>query len=208
MIDKKKTRKELETNFKKQVFIDAAIKVFAAQGFQKTSIEMIASETGYAAGTIYNYFKSKEELYGAALNYIGNTFLESLKAAIGGIKDPFEKLRQFVIFKFNFGIKNIDFIRVIFSEETTFEWHLKKESRISSRTHIYNKVMEIELSIIKDCQKAGKLQKGEPALLTTLLDSFFDGYFLYRLKNNQKELITKEIGKIFEYFIKGFGTER
>ncbi len=208
MNENKKTRKELETNFKKKVLLDAAIKIFAANGFQKTSVEMIASKTGYAVGTIYNYFKSKEEFYEEAVNYIGNLFFESLNASIGEIEDPYEKLKYFVFFKLEFGDKNFDFIKFIITEDSAFEWNLKKELRLSNKNKIYESIIEIETSMIKDCQKAGKLKKVDSALITALLDSIIDGYFFYWLRSEKKEPLAKGTEKIFEFFMKGFGTGR
>jgi len=40
----------------------AAIRVFSREGFHRSRMQEIALEAGLAVGTIYNYFKSKEEL--------------------------------------------------------------------------------------------------------------------------------------------------
>lgn len=42
--------------------MDAAMALFAEQGYQSTSISMIAARAGISKGLMYNYFKSKEEL--------------------------------------------------------------------------------------------------------------------------------------------------
>ena len=47
---------------KKQLILDAAMKLFAQEGFHATSISAIAKEVGIAKGLLYNYFESKEDL--------------------------------------------------------------------------------------------------------------------------------------------------
>lgn len=47
---------------RRNLILDAAIEVIAQHGFQRTSIKQIAKHAGVADGTIYNYFKNKEEL--------------------------------------------------------------------------------------------------------------------------------------------------
>lgn len=47
---------------RRNLIIDAAIDVIAERGFQRTTIKQIASKAGVADGTIYNYFKNKDEI--------------------------------------------------------------------------------------------------------------------------------------------------
>jgi AcrR family transcriptional regulator len=47
---------------KKQLIMDAALELFAEDGYAHTSIERIAEHAGIAKGLIYSYFKSKDDL--------------------------------------------------------------------------------------------------------------------------------------------------
>jgi len=47
---------------RKQQIIDVALKLFAAKGYESTSISKIAMEANISKGLIYNYFESKEDL--------------------------------------------------------------------------------------------------------------------------------------------------
>lgn len=51
----------------KQKLFDAALKLFAAQGYFTTTVEQITAEAGVSKGLVYNYFTSKEELLVALL---------------------------------------------------------------------------------------------------------------------------------------------
>ena len=50
------------TNNKKELIIDAAIKVFARKGFYNSKVADVAKKAGVADGTIYLYFKNKDDL--------------------------------------------------------------------------------------------------------------------------------------------------
>lgn len=52
-------------NEKRQRIMDAALKVFAAQGVHGTPVPPIAQEAGVSVGSLYRYFDSKEELVNA-----------------------------------------------------------------------------------------------------------------------------------------------
>lgn len=57
-----------KTNGKYHQILEAAIKVFAQQGFHQATISQIAREAGVADGTIYLYFKNKEDIM---VNFFG-----------------------------------------------------------------------------------------------------------------------------------------
>jgi AcrR family transcriptional regulator len=47
---------------KRRQILDAAVRVFARQGFHSTRVSDIADEAGVAYGLVYHYFKSKDEV--------------------------------------------------------------------------------------------------------------------------------------------------
>lgn len=51
---------------KRQQITEAAIEVFARNGFQGTSMEDVAERAGVAKGSLYGYFRNKEDLFYAA----------------------------------------------------------------------------------------------------------------------------------------------
>jgi len=58
-----KERKEREKERRRQQIIIAAKRIFSAKGFNKATMEDIAKEAEISPGTIYIYFKNKDELY-------------------------------------------------------------------------------------------------------------------------------------------------
>ncbi|MFX0075922.1 MAG: TetR/AcrR family transcriptional regulator [Candidatus Hermodarchaeota archaeon] len=59
----KKSRKERETELRRQIIIEAAERLFLSEGYEKTTMDEIARQSEFSKGTLYNYFKSKDELY-------------------------------------------------------------------------------------------------------------------------------------------------
>lgn len=55
-------RKE-QKETRKQIMLDAATALFVEQGFQKTTMDMIAARANFGVATLYKYFQSKEGLY-------------------------------------------------------------------------------------------------------------------------------------------------
>jgi AcrR family transcriptional regulator len=58
-----KERKKREREMRRQQIMVAAKRVFTQKGFEKSTVEDIAREAELSPGTLYLYFKSKDELY-------------------------------------------------------------------------------------------------------------------------------------------------
>jgi AcrR family transcriptional regulator len=62
--------------------VDTALKLFCEHGFRATGIDTVLRESGVAKKTLYNHFKSKDELIVAALHKRDEDFLGNLRARI------------------------------------------------------------------------------------------------------------------------------
>lgn len=67
MVPSRQERKENITKIRKQQILAAALAVFSKKGFAAATTVEIAQVAGIAEGTIYNYFKSKRELFIAVI---------------------------------------------------------------------------------------------------------------------------------------------
>ena len=76
--------------------INAAIKVFAEHGFHNSKISQIAKEAGVADGTIYLYFKNKDDILISLFEEKMGEIVERLEAQIAQETDPVAKLQRFV----------------------------------------------------------------------------------------------------------------
>jgi TetR/AcrR family transcriptional regulator, cholesterol catabolism regulator len=74
------TARARQADQRRSELIDAALRLFAEQGFRATTIADIATATGTAHGLVYHYFSSKDELLEAVLQRY--TFLPRLRALL------------------------------------------------------------------------------------------------------------------------------
>lgn len=97
--------------------IEAAIKCFAQKGFHAASIKDIVDEVGIAKGSLYLYFKSKEELLIASIEYILQQIRSSLSESSHTHQlDPREKLSQIITDQLRFSLNYRDFISILMNE--------------------------------------------------------------------------------------------
>jgi TetR/AcrR family fatty acid metabolism transcriptional regulator len=79
---------------KREAILRAAIQVFAHNGYFNSKVADIAREAGVADGTVYLYFKSKEEILHSIFDRSVEEAIAEARKLLEGITDPREKLRQ------------------------------------------------------------------------------------------------------------------
>src|SRR3954465_9363078 len=88
-------------NDKRGRIMDAAIKVFAERGFHTATVAEIARAAGVADGTIYLYFKSKDELLLSIFDESMAELRERARAAANGVSSSLEALREVCLVHMN-----------------------------------------------------------------------------------------------------------
>jgi TetR/AcrR family fatty acid metabolism transcriptional regulator len=81
---------------KPQQIIDAAVRVFARKGYFNSRVSDIAREAGIAAGTIYLYFKTKEDVLVTVFREKMAEFVATLWRAIASEPDAVAKIERLV----------------------------------------------------------------------------------------------------------------
>ena len=79
---------------KREAILRSAIKVFARRGFFNSKVADIAGEAGIADGTVYLYFKSKDEILHSIFDRAMEEFIAEGRREIAEISDPRTKLRR------------------------------------------------------------------------------------------------------------------
>src|SRR5437016_7301312 len=79
---------------KREAILRAAIRVFANNGYFNSKVADIARAAGVADGTVYLYFKSKEEILHSVFDRSMEDAIADGRKRLEGVNDPREKLRR------------------------------------------------------------------------------------------------------------------
>ena len=82
---------------KREAILRAAISVFAHNGYFNSKVADIAREAGVADGTVYLYFKSKEDILHSIFDRSVEEALDAARNQVTQISDPSERLRQIAL---------------------------------------------------------------------------------------------------------------
>jgi len=139
---------------KKQLIIQAAIEVFSKNNFQNATISEIAKKANVAEGTIYQYFKNKEDLFFSIPVEKTKEFCRELELHLQGIHGVFNKIRKFIWYYLYFFKMNPEYARTLMLEMRVSKSFVKTKSYKSFKPFT-NQILEI----IEEGQREGMIRK-------------------------------------------------
>jgi TetR/AcrR family transcriptional regulator, multidrug resistance operon repressor len=81
---------KMEIPEKKKAILESALVLITEKGFQGSPMSQVATKAGVAAGTIYHYFESKDELIGEIFKYVSEGRKEAIYVNVDSSK-PFKE---------------------------------------------------------------------------------------------------------------------
>ena len=116
MADKKMSRRERDKLRQRKEILSTALGLFSEKGYHNVTMHEIAQKTEFAIGTLYNFFKNKEDLYKAMILEQMDRYHDELMKAIAGPADEMDKLRNYSKMKGELFRADISLIRLYFAE--------------------------------------------------------------------------------------------
>jgi TetR/AcrR family fatty acid metabolism transcriptional regulator len=114
---------------KRRVILDAAVRVFARQGFHTCRVSDIADDAGVAYGLVYHYFSSKEQILDTLFLERWDVMLVAIAQADATQQAPREKLRAIAAFIIDSYRHDPELMKVIIVEVT-------RAANTFGRTHL------------------------------------------------------------------------
>jgi len=191
--------KTMDYNEKQVQIIDTAERLFAAKGFEGTSVRDIAQEAGINIAMISYYFGSKEKLIEAIFAYrISYTRLTMLSVLQDKNMTATEKIEKIIDSYIDKMMKNQCFYRLMAQERSILELHNISGLVYDSKT----KNMDMIKKIISEGQKSGEFRRNIDVslLMATMIGTsnhFILSQEFYKRYNNMKEMPGDEFEKHF-----------
>jgi len=113
-----RNRRDRVSADKRRMILDAAVRVFARQGFHVCRVSDIADEAGVAYGLVYHYFASKDEVLDTLFLERWNVMLELIREVDSRPLPAREKLREIASFIVDSYRHDPDLMKVIIVEVT------------------------------------------------------------------------------------------
>ncbi len=138
----KPRRKDLPEN-RRACILKAARCVFARQGFTGTVVDDIATQAGIAKGTLYLYFKSKEEIFLAALVQDARCLNEVTRQRMLAVESWEHKVKSYVDIRMEYLETHQDFLRIYLAEIRSM---MVRGKRVDAELHEVMRDSETQLA--------------------------------------------------------------
>jgi TetR/AcrR family transcriptional regulator, fatty acid metabolism regulator protein len=178
--------------------------VFAKQGFSQSSISQIAREAGVADGTIYLYFKNKDDILVQFFSYKARQVFARFREEVDKADNTIGKLKN-LIHRHLEEFQNDRNMAVVYQAETHQSIRLFEE-QIKEMSKMY---LDIVLEIVEQGQEEGVIRKDlYLGLVKRFILGAVDGVINTWLHSGGKYDLVSMADPLVELFIEGIGTKR
>jgi TetR/AcrR family fatty acid metabolism transcriptional regulator len=180
--------------------LEAAERAFTRRGWASTKIADIAREAGLAAGTLYNYFESKEQILESLIEWRGGQVVEKITAIAHGAGTPLSRLREYTSWMLHH--LETDGIAVRIYAEARSGLPLKPAQRCCSDN--YQRHLDISRELIAEAQAARELRVDvDTEDLVMALAGIIGGHINAWLQTPTKGALAQRVNRIYDLFLKG-----
>ncbi|MCK4378134.1 MAG: TetR/AcrR family transcriptional regulator [Deltaproteobacteria bacterium] len=203
MAQEKLSRRDRDKLRQRQEMLGAALTLFSEKGYHNVSMQEIAETAEFAIGTLYKFFKNKEDLYKSLILEQADRFHVALRKALAETDDEIEKLRNYVRAKGTVFMGNVPTVRLYFAETRGASFNIKAGLDDEIREQ-YNLILQDLAAILVSGIKKGRFQKiAEPYHLAVALDSLCNAFLHLWLEAPEQHPYPQDPDKILNIFFKG-----
>ena len=189
-------------NNKYHLILEAAVKVFARQGFYQSTVAQIAKEAGVADGTIYLYFKNKDDILVQFFSFRTKQVFDRFRAEVKKAENSLDKLRNLIRRHLTEFQQDRD-MAVVYQVETHQNSRLA-ESQIREMAQMYQDLIS---EIVELGQQEGRIRKD---LYVGLVKRFVlggvDEVINTWLHSEKAYDLVSMADPLVELFVRGIGT--
>jgi AcrR family transcriptional regulator len=175
---------------KRCAILDAARAVFSRKGYSETAVDDVAEEAGVAKGTLYLYFKSKEELYLAALVSDVRAMAVEGRREMERSRRLREKLRAFLRVRLEYTKSRQDFLRIYLAEYGSI---FVKTALSRELIHVLKQNMRYVAKEIEEASRRGEIGPVPPGAAAAALFDLSRGLIERRLLGWKEFQIANEV---------------
>lgn len=187
---------------KRALILKAATKLFARRGFFNAQVADVAREAGIAAGTVYLYFRSKDDLLISIFERTMHEGLEAARQALVGVSDPVERLRR---------LARVHLTRLGQDRDlaVVFQVELRQSTKFMERcsSTLLQDYLHAIRDAVADAQTAGRFRREvSPTFAAKMLYGALDEMATNWILSRRRYALAAQADKVVDLFVNGMTT--
>ena len=188
---------------KPQQIIDAAVRVFARNGYYNSRVSDIAREAGIASGTIYLYFKTKDEILVTLFREKMARFVARVRGEIAAERDAVAKIRRLVALHFHVMQENPELAEVLQVELRQGQKFFRGAS-----AHEVSAYFDLIESVLQEGMVAGQIRRDlSTKVATKMLFGAMDQLATSWVLGKRKYRLTDAAEPVARIFLQGVAAD-
>lgn len=200
----KSKRKEMELQRRRGEILSQAERIFSAKGFYNTTMAEIADASGFAIGTLYQYFEGKEKLYTVMVSEKLDRMYKEIRDAVNGVERIRDKIETLVRAHFHFVENNIDFCNLFIRGEGASLTKGEMILRDKMIADYLNHVGYVEY-IMRWGIETNSLKKMEPRMMAYVLLGIIRSFIFNWMLDNKNNHLSNKVDCVLDVFLTGVG---
>jgi TetR/AcrR family transcriptional regulator len=177
-VDRRNQRRLRQQDLSRTHLLDAAEEIFGLRGFAMATLKEIAELAGFAVGSVYLFFPSKEELFRAVWLRRGQEFMPGMTQVVVDSpddQDALARLHGLIDFQVGFFRAHPAFGRLYlrFSGTADAVHGVTVDPTVQLR---FDEAMRMQAELFTEGQRAGIFRDGDPAVLSRMFSGLVHAY--------------------------------
>jgi AcrR family transcriptional regulator len=202
MKEKNLSRKEKERLWRRRHMLSSALELFAEKGYHNISMHKIAMKAEFAIGTLYKFFRNKEDLYKTLVTEMATDYHRILTEILAGEDDTLTVIRSYISAKSNFFADRILSLRLYFAETRGASFNIAA-GLDRDMLKLYNKLVERLAVVLEVGIERNVLRRMDPYYMAISLEGLTNAFLFCWLENPERHSYEENIPMITELFLKG-----
>ena len=198
----KAERKEREFNLRRAEILEQAGKIFAVKGFPNPAVTEIAGASGFAVGTLYQFFPSKQQLYISMLTEKLNMMYSGVRESVAKETDIVKKIEVLVASQFRFVENNTEFCSIFIRGDhlslSEGSVELRKRLKIDYDVHV-----SFTEEVMREGIRAGLLKKMDPRMMAAALAGITNAFTSKWLATIEGMSLMSTVPFVMDIFLEG-----
>ena len=195
-------RRVRERRWRREYLLNISERLFAEQGFFKTTMSQIARESEFALATIYRFFRSKEELYFTLIEEKMELLINNVQEAVAKVTSSIEKIKALIRAQMTFFEEHPYFFKIFMAEKIGLEEGGRDTLR-ERITRKYNSYLNSISEIIRKGIRRGEFKRVDPKETSYTLAGMLHTFTLMKLSHPGRSSLAARANTLMELFLRG-----
>ncbi len=188
---------------KKEAILEVSIKVFAERGWRNTKIADIAEAAHIGKGTVYEYFRSKDELFAASFQY----FMAEAEGIVTGrlekISDPLERLEAYISSWADIlESKNVEYMEIVLDFWAEGIRNKGRSSSLDLMKFYYDNRSFIE-QLLEDCIATDSIKSVDTKIVASIIIGALDGLMIQWIMDKNAFAMKEAVSSFVSLVVEG-----